>query len=101
MEFCGISIIVSFAAVALISIYAGENLENLSFGNSCEIIDYQPLPGADLNGDEEYERYSIKKYFNPYTLNNHIVKLKTPTFYFVLFQEAGFCCNGKHSLWNR
>ena len=67
MEFCGIYNCI-FVAVALISIYAGENMENLSFGSNCEIIDYQPLPDADLNGDEEYERYSVKKYFNAYTL---------------------------------
>ena len=41
------------------SIYAGENLENLSFGHNCEIVNYEPIPGADVNGDEEYER-SVK-----------------------------------------
>ena len=46
-----------FSAVALISIYCGENLENLSIGHKCEIVDYQPMVGADLNGDEEYDRF--------------------------------------------
>ena len=45
-----------FKAIALISIYTEENLENLTFGHNCEIVDYQPRPGADINGDEEYER---------------------------------------------
>ena len=46
-----------FLAVALISIYTKDHLEHLTFGHNCEIVDYQPRPGADINGDEEYERY--------------------------------------------
>ena len=45
-----------FKAIALISIHTEENLENLTFGHNCEVVDYQPRPGADINGDEEYER---------------------------------------------
>ena len=45
-----------FKAIALISIHTEESLENLTFGHNCEIVDYQPRPGADINGDEEYER---------------------------------------------
>ena len=47
---------IQIIAVAMISIYTGRRLENLTFGGNCEIVDYQPIPGADLNGDEEYER---------------------------------------------
>ena len=45
-----------FIAIALISIYTAEHLEHLTLGHNCEIVDYQPRPGADINGDEEYER---------------------------------------------
>ena len=48
---------ISILAVALISIYTEDHLEHLTFGHNCEIVDYQPRPGADINGDEEYERY--------------------------------------------
>ena len=41
----------------MISIYTEDHLESLTFGHNCEIVDYQPRPGADINGDEEYERY--------------------------------------------
>ena len=56
-----------FKAIALISIHTEENLENLTFGHNCEIVDYQPRPGADINGDEEYERlFSYFKISNWY-----------------------------------
>ena len=51
-----LNIIILFKAIALISIYTAEHLEQLTFGHNCEIVDYQPRPGADINGDEEYER---------------------------------------------